>query len=279
MSYIKTSMFLSHINKVVEQGDSPNLDSVCAMLSGHKLERVDVDGANIGVKYNIGDLKKTLDNNEIKVSSIFFVNQFDWKNKNSLEKISEETKKQLEYCAFLGTELFMPVPNMPDEHKNEIERIECQKIMMEYLNETADSSKKYGITTVIENYSAYRNPYSKPEDFETIFKNTSGVEYVLDTGNFWFCDADFLEIYEKYVDITKHVHLKDISPNPKGFLDINGKVADSNDIGSGIIDFPELFKRLKRDGYNGSVSIEICNSDNMLDKLIKSLNYVNSLKI
>lgn len=275
---MKTGVFLSHINKIVEQDDAKSLDEALHSLADKGLECVDVDGANIGLKYNIEALKKSFDGSGISTSSIFYWASFEWKDKNAISVFKEETKRQIEYCAYLGTDIFMPVPNVPTKHSDERERIECQKIIIEYLNETAVLSKEYGVKTVIENYSKYDNPYSKSEDFEVIFKNTLDVDFVLDTGNFWFCNDNFLDVYEKYHNITKHVHLKDIIPNENGFLNINGKSADSNDVGSGIIDFPELFKKLKKYEYEGAVSIEMCNTENMINKVVKSLEYVNNLK-
>ncbi len=275
---MKTGVFLSHINKIVEQGDAKSLDEALHSLADNGLECVDVDGANIGLKYNIEALKKSLDHNGIGVCSIFYLANFEWEDKTAILNFKEKTKRQFEYCAYLGTDVFMPVPNVPANNSDENKRMECQKKIIEYLNEFAVLGKEYGVTPVMENFSKYENPYSKATDFDVIFKNTSGVEYVLDTGNFWFCNDNFLDVYEKYHNITKHVHLKDITPNENGFLNINGKSADSNDVGSGIIDFPELFKKLKKYRYEGAVSIEICNVENMMNKVVKSLEYVNNLK-
>ena len=275
---MKISLFLSHVDKAVEQGDAKNRAEALKNLSSQGLECVDVNGASIGGLYNLKELKNELDGSGIEVSSIFHFGTFEWKDENILAKYREITKNQLEYCAYLGTDIFMPVPNIHEELKTPEERVECQKKIIEYLNETADMSKKYKISTVLENYSSYNNPYSTLEDFEIIFKNTTGVDYVLDTGNFWFCDVDFIEAYEKYHSITKHVHLKEINPADDGYLKVNGKNADSHDIGSGVTDFPELFKRLKGYGYDGAVSIEICNFDDMKNKIIRSIKYVDGLR-
>lgn len=275
---MKTSLFLSHIDKAVEQGSAKNIDDALKMLVPYGLECVDVNGAVLGSKYTVKDLKSILDCNGVKVSSIFHFGSFDWKDENILSRYRDLTKKQFEYCSYLETDIFMPVPNVSTIHKSESERRECQKVIIGYLNDAAVLSKEYGIKTVMENYSSYNNPYATLEDFDVIFENTSGVDYVLDTGNFWFSDIDVVEAYEKYHSITRHVHLKDITPNNDGFLKINGKNADSNDIGSGIIDFPELFKRLKLYGYDGAVSIEICNQDDIMNKIIRSIKYVESLR-
>ena len=274
---MKTSLFLSHVDKAVEQGSAKNIANALEVLVSYGLECVDVNGAVIGDRYTVKDLKSVLDSNGVNVSSIFHFGSFDWKDENILSQYRDLTKKQLEYCAYLETDIFMPVPNIPTIHSSENERSECQKVVIEYLNDTALLSKEYGIKTVLENYSSYNNPYATLEDFDVIFENTSGVDYVLDTGNFWFSDIDVLEAYEKYHSITRHVHLKDITPNDDGFLKINGKNADSNDIGSGIIDFQELFKRLKSYDYDGAVSVEICNQDDIMNKIIRSIKYVRGL--
>lgn len=275
---MRISVFFSHINKAVEQGSWKNNAEALTDLASQGLECVDVNGAAIGTMYDLKELKKELDDSGIKTSSIFHFAPFDWKDENILEKYREITKRQIEYCAYLETDVFMPVPNIRELHKTPQERVDCQKKIIEYLNETAALSKACNVSTVLENYSSKNNPYSTLEDFEIIFKNTTDVDYVLDTGNFWFCDVDFIEAYEKYHSITKHVHLKEINPADDGYLKVNGKNADSHDIGSGVSDFPELFKRLKGYGYDGAVSIEICNADDMKNKIIRSVKYVEKLR-
>jgi len=275
---MKSGVFLSHINKIVEQGDAKSQEDALHLLAGKGLECVDVDGTSIGLNCNIETLKKNLDESGIDVCSIYYPANFEWEDKTAISNFKEKTKRQFEYCAYLGADMFMPVPNVPANNSDENRRMECQKVIIEYLNEMAVLGKEYGVITVMENFSRYSNPYSKAEDFDVIFSNTSEVDFVLDTGNFWFCNDNFLEVYEKYHNKTKHVHLKDITPNENGFLNINGKSADSNDVGSGIIDFPELFKKLKKYKYDGAVSIEICNVENMMNKVVESLEYVNNLK-
>jgi len=275
---MKTAMFLSHIDRVMEQGGAKNMAEGLQKLIPYGLECVDINGANIGRRYDFNELKQALTDNGIEVSSLFYLAPFDWKDKNIISSFKEETKRQLEYCASLGTDIFMPVPNIPTNHADEFERTECQKKLIEYLNEAVLMCKEYNISPVMENYSDHRNPYSKVTDFDIIFENTPGLGYVLDTGNFWFSDTDFIDVYEKFHSITKHVHLKDITPNENGYLKINGRNADGHDVGSGILDFEKLFERLNHYGYDGAVSIEICNADDMMNKLIRSFEYVKKLR-
>lgn len=270
-------MFFSHLDTVVKQKDAENINKVLETVVPLGLEYVDIDGASIGVNHSVEDIKKYLDNFGVKTSSLFYFDTLDWKNNNSLSVFKENTKKQLEYCAYLGTNLFMPVPDIPIMHKDEAERNECQKVFIEYLNETASMSKEYNISTVIENFSSHANPYSKPEDFDVIFKNAPEVGYVLDTGNFWFSDVGYLETYDKYHSITKHIHIKDIVPNEDGFLKINGRNCDSSYIGGGIIDFNPLVTRLKENDYNGVLSIEINNFENMMENIIKSFTNLKEM--
>ncbi len=274
---MKLGMFFSHIHTVVEQGMATCIDNALEMIAPYGIEYVDISGADIGVKHSIKHIKASIDNNGIKTSTVFYVAPFDWKNENILNIFKEQTKRQLEYCAYLETDIFMAVPNIIDVHKSVCERVECQKKIIEYLNQTALMSREYNISTVVENFSDHTNPYSKLEDFEIIFNNTTDVGYVLDTGNFWFSDVNYLDAYEKYHSITKHIHLKDICPNENGYFNVNGRCADISFIGSGVIDLKKLSERLKKYNYNGVLSIEINNPENMLENIIKSVNYVNEL--
>ena len=274
---MKLGMFFSHIDTIVEQGDAENISNALKKVVPRGIEYVDIDGASIGINHNVEEIKSVLSDNGVKTGSLFYLANFDWKNKNVLDVFKEQTKRQLEYCAYLGTDLFMPVPNITVKQTSDYERIECQKIVIEYFNQCALMSKEYNISTVVENFSEHANPYSKLEDFEVIFNNTSDVGYVLDTGNFWFSDVDYLDAYDKYHSITRHIHLKDIHPNKDGFFKINDRCADIGYIGGGVIDLKSLSQKLKKYNYNGILSIEINNFENMLENVIKSIDFAKKL--
>ena len=118
---MKTGVFLSHINKIVEQGDAKSQEDALHLLAGKGLECVDVDGTSIGLNCNIETLKKNLGESGIDVCSIYYPANFEWYDKTAVLNFKEKSKKQLEYCAYLGTDVFMPVPNVLTKKSDENE--------------------------------------------------------------------------------------------------------------------------------------------------------------
>ncbi|MDE7195252.1 MAG: TIM barrel protein, partial [Oscillospiraceae bacterium] len=84
-------------------------------------------------------------------------------------------------------------------------------------------------------------------------------------------------------DKVAHVHLKDRSRDASRFNGENGKPDLSGEmmypceLGGGYIGIGELVKRLIKDGYSGSFSIEHFGALNQLEYARKSVEYIRNL--
>ena len=137
-------------------------------------------------------------------------------------------------------------------------------------------AKPYNITVVVENFSDNRCPFSTVSDIDLLLSENPNLYYTLDTGNFWFNDVDALSAAERYQDRIRHVHFKDITPSESGSISVNGKACESNEIGSGIINFPGIIDILNGTGYDGTVSIEINTATELFKKTERSISFLKN---
>lgn len=275
--------FFSHIDQIVRNSEAKNIGEAFEVFVSKGLSFVDVATVMLtgeyGYDYKASALRDELKEYGVYVGSVYHMVPFDYKDTNILVDMKNDTVVQLERCAQLGCNLFMPVPQYAEPCSTDSERSLCRDRIVEYINKTAEISKKYGRTTVVENYSNPKYPFSTVEDITYIMDNAPEVSYVLDTGNFWFNNSDVLRATELFIDKTKHVHLKDILPKENGYLKICSKSCDSVAMGDGVIPFEAIFEKLKHFDYNKGVTIEINDYRELTLKIKKSIEYLHRLGI
>jgi sugar phosphate isomerase/epimerase len=98
------------------------------------------------------------------------------------------------------------------------------------------------------------------EVYTTIAREDLKITY--DTSHFYMCDGNVSNLWDEYHQIIKNVHL----------VDNFSKDSDTHPpLGSGKIDFKEIFDVLKNYNYKGPMIIELSSANS----LIQSLNYIN----
>ncbi|MBO5452476.1 MAG: sugar phosphate isomerase/epimerase [Clostridia bacterium] len=233
------------------------------------MECVDIYTGNI-IEEGSKHITKLQKDFGITTSSVFHYFEFDYKKENALNLALEEVKLHLENSAEVNSPFFMPVPVIKYIHKDNFEREECAKIVLEYFAGVSRQSSKYNITTVVENFSNTMSPYSYIDDIKYILDNIPDIKYVLDTGNYWFGGTDMIEACKKFASKTVHVHMKDLAEKEDGRLDICGRRADSVAIGEGILPVFEALDIIKSNITDFSAIVEINGSENVLADMEKS---------
>ncbi len=274
---MKYGTFYQQITGAVKTGQVESVEKAFEEFKSLGLSYVDIDSGVAQPDMPVKELYQHLKANDIYVGSVFCWHRFPHQNENFMAEMREYTKKQLDFIAELDSKIYMPVPFVGGVHETPEARKECQKKIIEYLNDIVEQSKAYGIQTVLENYSATSCPFAYVQDIDDILSQVPDLHYVLDCGNFWFSNSDVLEAARKFAHITDHVHLKDLAPNPDGVIKVEGNNADSVAIGAGIIPFEEIFDILKGANYKGGITIEINSSKNTYQETIQSLNYLNQV--
>ncbi len=272
---MKLGTFYQQITSSVKVGQVESMDKAFATLKDLGLSYVDIDSGVAQPETPVKELYKLLKGYDIHTGSVFCWHRFPHQSENFMAEMKEYTKKQLDFIAELDCKIYMPVPFVGGVHETPEARKECQKKIIEYLNDIVEQSKAYGIQTVLENYSATSCPFAYVQDIADILSQVPDLHYVLDCGNFWFSNSDVLEAARKFAHLTDHVHLKDLIPHPDGVIKVEGNNANSVAIGAGIIPFEEIFSILKGVNYEGGLTVEINSSKNAYAEMIESLKYIN----
>ncbi len=272
---MKLGTFYQQITNAAKAGQIESVGKAFEELKALGLSYVDVDSGVAQPDMPVEELHKSFVGYGIEVGSVFCWHRFPHQNENFMAEMKEFTKERLDYIAELDCKIYMPVPFVGGVHETPEARKECQKKIIEYLNDIVEQSKAYGIQTVLENYSATSCPFAYVQDIADILSQVPDLHYVLDCGNFWFSNSDVLEAARRFKDITDHVHLKDLVPNPDGAIKVEGNNADSVAIGAGVIPFEEIFSILKSVNYEGGLTVEINSSPDVYNEMIKSLKYLN----
>jgi sugar phosphate isomerase/epimerase len=101
-------------------------------------------------------------------------------------------------------------------------------------------------------------------NIDEIYKSIAreDLNLTFDTSHFYTCDGNVRDLWEKYHQIIKNVHL----------VDNFSKASDTHPpIGSGKIDFKDFFEVIRTYNYKGPMIIELSSANS----LNQSINYIN----
>jgi inosose dehydratase len=88
------------------------------------------------------------------------------------------------------------------------------------------------------------------------------VFFAPDTGQIQKGGSDAVEVLSTYIEQVRHVHLKDFSGEPLSTDEAGDEIDNSGflnyvPLGDGVVDIPEIFKRLDAAGFDGWYNIEL----------------------
>lgn len=124
------------------------------------------------------------------------------------------------------------------------------------------------------------------DEVKRMMENTNPdyVHLLYDTGHFAYCDVDPLDMFQKYSDRIRHIHLKDIrreivdevKKNNKSFLH-GVRLGTFTIPGDGVIDFEPIFAEIEKCTYSGYMVVEAEQDPakaNPLEYAIKARQYI-----
>ena len=191
-------------------------------------------------------------------------------------------KGYIDQMARLNIPLIMLAPSVIQAH-NRQEFDTMGEKMMESLSKVVEYAKGSGVTVTIENQSSTTRTDSSMYNIRKILDSVQGLGYVLDAGNFFCIDEDVLKAYELLKDRMVHAHFKDWQWDAFGReLCENKPRFNGTVLGEGLLPLRELAQFMKRDGYDGSVALEINSyyiTEQMLDDSAKFLREIFSLSL
>lgn len=129
--------------------------------------------------------------------------------------------------------------------------------------ESAKVAADFGLDLVFHPHIA--TYVETPEETERFFDVTSGsgIGLCLDTGHCAYAGGDSVAEAEKFREVLRFVHIKDVNSAVladarRRKLTLDGAIAEKvfTVIGEGSIDFPAFFQRLEKNGYSGWLVVE-----------------------
>jgi inosose dehydratase len=137
------------------------------------------------------------------------------------------------------------------------------KNVAKVVAESAKVAADFGLDLVFHPHVA--TYIETPEETERFFDVTasSGIGLCLDTGHCDYAGGDSIAEAEKFREVLRFVHIKDVNPTVlaearKRKLTFDEAIAEKvfTVIGQGSIDFPAFFKTLENNGYSGWLVVE-----------------------
>ena len=149
------------------------------------------------------------------------------------------------------------------------------------LKECVAYGKSKGVTINTETLESIGVSYCTCSEMKRIFEEVEGLKYTHDTGNPLVGLEDPVDTYEMFKDKVAAVHFKEF-----GYVDTenakvcrNGKKVDSVPFGKGLIDFRKHLQVLKRDDYQGYITLEgSVEAANKLEGVKESIKYFRQME-
>lgn len=138
----------------------------------------------------------------------------------------------------------------------------------DFLAEMVDAARDLSISVCLENMFPRNLLGVQPEDFDEIFRLFPSLMLTLDTGHANI-DSErqsrLMGLVERFGDRIGHLH----------FSDNHGKRDDHLPVGKGNVDFADLVRRLKKIGYDDTITLEVFDKDRRL--LVESRERIKAL--
>ena len=138
----------------------------------------------------------------------------------------------------------------------------------EFFAQMVAAAEEPQITICLENMFPRNRIGVTPEDFGEIFAAHPSLRLTLDTGHANIDsegNSRLLQLVEQFGDRLGHLH----------FSDNRGKRDDHLAVGRGTVNFTELVRRLKKIGYDDTLTLEIFEQDRQL--LVDSRRRIEAL--
>ena len=153
----------------------------------------------------------------------------------------------------------------PDLHRLKPPYDDVFDILIDAAARIAGACNSMGLAVLYEPQGFYVNG---SENFGRFYGEMKRLGYDVgvcgDMANTLFVDEPPIEFYRNFAGEFRHVHLKDykcfgkeIVPDRKCLLSMDGRVYSETELGEGSVCFRECMKLLKSVGYEGAFSLEI----------------------
>jgi len=210
---------------------------------------------------SVSEFKKILDNNGLESPS----GHYEVDSYLSKEGTKDDFAYTLEVAKGLGQK-YVIIPYISDQLRTSIDDY---KRMAEKLNEAGKMCRENGLKLAYHNHAFEFDDYNGENGLEVFLKNTDKELVVFEMDIYWVIRAgkDPVALFDKYPGRFPLWHVKDMNRTNN---DLN------TEIGSGTIDFEEIFEKAKLAGGEHFI-IEQENFDmDPYQSLTQSYNYIKN---
>lgn len=170
----------------------------------------------------------------------------------------DTVRRGLDLCVQLNCPVALIAGSKPDEG---VSNEEGRQLYAQALADSAVLGKERGVTVVIEDFGVYPEFACRSDHVrEVVTMAGPDVKVAWDNGNFILADELPMHAYGVLRDLSVHVHIKDFALDETGQAGLktpSGKAYKGAEIGAGDCQVAECVAALKRDGFEGWVSLEI----------------------
>ncbi|MBE6647157.1 MAG: sugar phosphate isomerase/epimerase [Ruminococcaceae bacterium] len=179
---------------------------------------------------------------------------------------------RIEIAKALGSPFFhhtlIPQLHFPSDPKDFEQRL---PYTLDVAERIANHAQKHGMTVLYEEQGRYINGV---ENFGIFFnemkQRCQNVGVCADFGNILYAGEKPEDFIAAYIDDVKHVHIKDYRFCSKeqfptmpanGWGEVPDGWVEHSVVGDGIIDLEKCLELLKKSGYDGYYSLEMCHKE------------------
>lgn len=188
----------------------------------------------------------------------------------------ETVRRGLDWCVEMSCGIALIAGSRPAEGmSNEEGRL----IYSQGLAQCASMAVERGIVATIEDFGVYPEFACRSDHVrEVVTVAGPEVKVTWDNGNFILADELPMHAYEELRDLTIHTHIKDFALDATGQAGLktpSGKAYKGAEIGHGDCQVAESVAALKRDGFDGWVSLEI--GSNRVQEMVDGAEFVKKV--
>lgn len=131
---------------------------------------------------------------------------------------------------------------------------EMLKRYIKLFNKMGKIAADYGVQACLHPHGQTHIFHENEIDYMVEHMDTDLVKLALDTGHTTLGGMDAVKAFDKYGDLIRYVHLKDVNPNEH--FDDDWPLHRLHAMGQGTVDFQGVLRSLKKHNYDGVLCVE-----------------------
>jgi len=162
-------------------------------------------------------------------------------------------------CADIGVKVLTIHPGVANFLINSIKKYNSRRLI-DATNALLDAIADKELTLCIENMPKNANILLKIDEIEEFFSNMEreDIFFTYDTSHFWTCRGDVEKLWSKFHNIIRNIHI------------VENFTRDSDThpaLGSGKINFREIFDIINKYNYKGALIIELSAASSLSESI------------